>query len=73
MRRLAALSLGLARAAPAAAEVPPGELVMLDVYNWDTVTDQVEPSNERLGWREIIDAGINGVHFRPWHWAHDGG
>ena len=70
---LSMLVLGLTASLPAAADVPDGRLVMLDIWHWDTVTNKVAPSNTRLSWREIIDAGINGVHFRSWHSAIDTG
>lgn len=67
---LGLLALGMFSVAtfsrPAEAAVPPGKLVMLDVDKLKLVSSKYAPNNSYLSFREVIEAGVNGVHFRHW-------
>ncbi|NOZ88063.1 MAG: LamG domain-containing protein [Deltaproteobacteria bacterium] len=54
------------------AKAPPGKLVMLDVSKLSNVTSKTAPDDEHLSWRELVNSGINGVHFRSWCFSGDG-
>lgn len=54
------------------AGIPQEKLVMLDVEVLANVTSKHAPDNTHLSWEELIEAGINGVHFRSWTFSGDG-
>ena len=59
-------------AIPALARFPRGKLVMLDVSRLANVTSRHPTDDTHLSWREIVAAGINGVHLRSWTFSGDG-
>jgi len=56
----------------AEAKMPPGKLVMLDIQPVSSATSIQEADNTHLRFEELIEAGVNGVHFRHWTPKGDG-
>ena len=56
----------------AKAEMPPGKLVMLDISPVSAATSLQEGDNTHLRFEELMEAGVNGLHFRAWTAKGDG-
>ncbi|MBF0430053.1 MAG: T9SS type A sorting domain-containing protein [Fibrobacteria bacterium] len=48
------------------AKFPTGKLVMMDISQLRMVTSKEGPSDSRITFEEVMETGINGLHYRGW-------